>query len=117
MLIAAGGAFGYAAVVASDDTILPNVYVMDQNLGGMTKEQATQALQTAVSETYGTLPLTVQLPDRTLEFDPAQVQATIDVPAAVEKPGNMVTPAMCFPVPVCASMHRRVSTISMSPTP
>ena len=85
MLIAAGGAFGYAAVVASDDTILPNVYVMDQNLGGMTKEQATQALQTAVSETYGTLPLTVQLPDRTLEFDPAQVQATIDVPAAVEK--------------------------------
>lgn len=85
MLIAAGGAFGYAAVVASDDTILPNVYVMDQNLGGMTKEQATEALQAAVSETYGTLPLTVQLPDQTLEFDPAQVQATIDVEAAVEK--------------------------------
>lgn len=85
MLIAAGGAFGYAAVVASDDTILPNVYVMDQNLGGMTKEQATEALQTAVSETYGTLPLTVQLPDQALEFDPAQVQATIDVEAAVEK--------------------------------
>lgn len=85
MLIAAGGVFGYAAVVASDDTILPNVYVMDQNLGGMTKEQATEALQAAVSETYGTLPLTVQLPDQTLEFDPAQVQATIDVEAAVEK--------------------------------
>lgn len=85
LLVGAGGAFGYAAVVASDDTILPNVYVMDQNLGGMTRQQATQKLQEAVTQTYGTLPLTVQLPDQTLEFDPQQVQASIDVEAAVEK--------------------------------
>ena len=74
----------YAYVLHSSGNIFPNVYVAGVNVGGMSQEEAAAAVQAAVDKTYGTATLTVQLPDRTLSFAPADTQVTLDVDKAVE---------------------------------
>ncbi|MDD3165486.1 MAG: peptidoglycan binding domain-containing protein, partial [Oscillospiraceae bacterium] len=83
MLLGAG-VYGVAAVQAHDDNIFPNVYVAGVNVGGMSKDDAIAAVNQALQDSYGTTPLTVQLPDRTIRFDPKLVNVSIDVETAVD---------------------------------
>lgn len=81
---AAGGVGVYAMRYADYDKILPNVYVAGVDVGGLTKEEATQAIQDALSETKQQS-VNVLLPDRTLTFTPDQDTVLIDVEQAVSK--------------------------------
>ncbi|MEA4965895.1 MAG: VanW family protein [Oscillospiraceae bacterium] len=77
-------AVGYFMLrVATLKTIYPNVYIAGINVGGMTKEKATDALNAQLLETYGGSTLEVQLPDRTLEFTPELVGAKLNTDEAV----------------------------------
>lgn len=79
------GVFGYAAAVAKSGNIFPGVTVAGVNVGGMSKEEATAAVQEAVDSTYGSTALEVKLPDRTLSFTPESTNVTLDVAGAVEE--------------------------------
>lgn len=67
-----------------DKLILNNVMVSGINLGGMTRDEAKQALHTATDNTYTTQDMVVELPDATLTFSPADTGAKLDVDAVVE---------------------------------
>lgn len=74
----------YAMRYVNYDKILPNVYVAGVDVGGMTKEEATAAIETSLSETEQQS-VDVNLPDQTLTFTPAQDTVLIDVDEAVEQ--------------------------------
>lgn len=67
-----------------DGLILNNVMVAGINLGGMTTEQAKDALHEATDHTYTELDMVVELPDLTLTFTPEDTGAKLDVDAVVE---------------------------------
>lgn len=67
-----------------DGLILNNVTVAGINLGGMSKEQAAQALHTATDQTYPSQDMVVLLPDTTLRFSPADTGAQLDVDAVIQ---------------------------------
>ncbi len=79
------GVVGYAAAVAKSDTIFPNVLVAGVDVGGMSREAATEAVRNAVDSTYGTSTLIVKLPDRTLSFDPEVTKISLDVEGAIDE--------------------------------
>ncbi len=88
MAIAMAGGIGvYAMRYANYDKILPNVYVAGIDVGGMTIEEATQTVETALSETEQQS-VNVILPDQTLTFTPEQDTVLIDVDKAVEEAYN-----------------------------
>lgn len=66
-----------------DGLIFDNVYAMGLNLGGMTRDQAQEALERRAEAVYGQ-PLTVQLPDRQLVLSPEEVHAQVDASAMAE---------------------------------
>lgn len=70
--------------LADTDTIFPNVMVAGVNVGGMTKEEAAQAIHNAVDGEYESNTLLVKLPDRTLELTPTLTRVSIDVDAVVD---------------------------------
>lgn len=74
----------YAMRYVNYDKILPNVYVAGVDVGGMTKEEATAAIEASLSETEQQS-VNVNLPDQTLTFTPAQDTVLIDVDEAVEQ--------------------------------
>jgi len=82
------GFVGYAVTVAKSDTIFPNVYVAGVDVGGMTREEATEAVQAAVDSTYGISTLVVKLPDRTLNFEPEDTKVSLDVAGAIDEAWN-----------------------------
>ena len=63
--------------IGTMDTIYPNVYVAGSNVGGMTQQEAEDALNAYVQQLYGASTLTVELPDRTVEFPPELVGASL----------------------------------------
>ena len=69
--------------IGTMDSIYPNVYIAGTNVGGMTKEEASEALTQHVEQLYGSATLTVELPDRTIEFPPEMVNATLNADEAV----------------------------------
>ena len=69
--------------VGTMDRIYPNVYIAGTNVGGMTTEEAAEALTQHVEQLYGSSTLTVELPDRTIEFPPEMVKATLNADEAV----------------------------------
>lgn len=75
----------YSASVADYEYIFPNVYVAGVNVGGMSKLAAIEAVNEAVSETYGTQTLTVDLGDRTLSFTPEQTKVALDAESAIDE--------------------------------
>lgn len=77
-------AAAFMIYVGTMDTIYPNVYIAGTNVGGMTQEEATEALEQRVELLYGSSTLTVELPDRTIEFPPELVNATLDAGEAVQ---------------------------------
>ena len=68
----------------NDRLILNNVMVSGINLGGMTREEAKQALHNATDHTYTKQNMVVELPDATLTFSPADTGAKLDVNAVVK---------------------------------
>lgn len=69
---------------ADDGLILNNVTVAGVNLGGMTREQAAEALHKATDLTYTNTDMVILLPDTTLTLTPANTGASVDVEAVVE---------------------------------
>ena len=64
--------------------IFPNVFISGVNLGGMTAEEAEQALQETLAVSHSSRTLTVQLPDRRVIFDPAMANSPLDTKAMTE---------------------------------
>ena len=69
---------------ADDGTILPNVYAAGIDLGGMSKEEAANALHLVTDKTFTQTDMVVSLPDATLTLSPADTGAWLDVDAVVE---------------------------------
>ena len=68
----------------NDHKILNNVYIANVNLGGMTKEEAKDALRKATDNTFSRNDMVVELPDMILTLSPGDTGAMLDVDAAVE---------------------------------
>ena len=97
-LLALGSALAIAAVIGlnnlknkffatpeDDGKILPNVFVAGIDIGGMTQEEATNALRVSLSSSYSTQDLVVNLPGDSLKLSPDQTGARLDVEAVVKK--------------------------------
>ena len=78
------GVFFLGGSLTDDGKILPNVTVAGVNLGGMTREEAIQAVRKATALTYTGMDMVVVLPDTVLTFTPTQTGASLDVEAAVD---------------------------------
>ena len=81
--LAAGGVYYYGTQLKNSDTIFPNVYLYNVNVGGMTAEEATAIVENAATVTTKAKTLQVQLADRTLTFDPTQTSVALDTDQAV----------------------------------
>ena len=97
-LLALGLALAIAAVIGlnnlknkffatpeDDGKILPNVFVAGIDIGGMTQDEATNALRVSLSSSYSTQDLVVNLPGDSLKLSPDQTGARLDVEAVVKK--------------------------------
>ncbi len=67
-----------------DGLILDNVFAGGVNLGGMTKEEAKNALHLATDNTFSKKDMVIRLPDTTLTLSPSQTGAKLDVDAVVD---------------------------------
>lgn len=70
---------------AADDRIIDNVYAAGINLGGMTKEEAKNALHLATDNTYSAQDMVINLPDDILRITPQESGAVLDVDGVVEE--------------------------------
>ena len=77
------GVFVYGLVLKKSDDIYPNVYVAGINVGGMDRETAIAAVDEAIASSYASATLKVQLPDRTLSFNPEQTNVALDADEAI----------------------------------
>jgi len=73
----------WGIILKSGDTIYPNVYVTGINVGGMNTAEAIDAVDEAVAASYSSATLNVQLPDRTLSFNPEQTNVALDAEEAI----------------------------------
>lgn len=83
--ITAGALYARGSKLQQLDTVFPNVHLAGVNVGGMTGPQALAAVEEAVTVTYAAETLEVQLPDRTLTFDPTQTNVALDAREAVDQ--------------------------------
>lgn len=67
-----------------DGLILNNVTAAGINLGGMTKDQAAEALHKATDQTYTGQDMVIELPDTNLSLSPADTGAQLDVDAVIQ---------------------------------
>lgn len=68
----------------ADNNLIPNnVFAAGVNLGGMTEEQAKQALTEATKDTYTKLDMTVQVLDTTVTLPAQTTGAKLDIDAVV----------------------------------
>lgn len=72
------------AAPVDDGLILNNVYAAGINLGGMTPEQAKEALREATADTYSKLDMVVSVHDTELHFTPAKTGARPNLSAIVD---------------------------------
>ena len=72
------GVFFWGVSLKKGKTIYPNVYVAGASVGGMTREEALQVVRQAAASSYASATLKVQLPDRTLTFNPEQTNVALD---------------------------------------
>lgn len=82
------GMIVYANRDTDDGKILDNVVAGGVNLGGMTVEDAKNALHLATDNTFTRKDLVVKLPDATISFSPQETGAKLDVDAVVEAAFN-----------------------------
>ena len=71
-----------------DGRILNNVYAAGINLGGMTAEEARNALHLATDNTFTKKDMVITLPDGTIVLSPANTGASLDVDKVVEAAYN-----------------------------
>lgn len=71
-----------------DGRILNNVYAAGINLGGMTTEEARNALHLATDNTFTQKDMVITLPDGTIVLSPANTGAKLDVDKVVEAAYN-----------------------------
>ncbi|MDO4845229.1 MAG: VanW family protein, partial [Oscillospiraceae bacterium] len=64
-------------------TIYPNVTVCGVDVGGMGRDVAVRAVESASDRSYGAQTLSITLPDRTLSIRPEESKVTVDADAAV----------------------------------
>ena len=87
LAVAALGFFGYVYFVinpyAAYNKILPNVYCAGVNLGGMTVEEATAAIEDALRDT--SYSVTLNLPDVSYDFTPTQEGVTLNAEAVAKR--------------------------------
>lgn len=89
VLIAVIGCLWFFLGINRDDgLILNNITAAGINLGGMTPEQAKQALHQVTDSTYTQQPMVVRMPDTDLTLSPADTGAKLDVDAVVEEAYN-----------------------------
>ena len=79
------GAYVYGGMLQKGETIYPNVYLAGVDVGGMRTREAKMAVEDAVTATYAAETLQVQLPDRTISFDPTLTNVALDTEEAVAK--------------------------------
>ena len=79
------GCYAFGSKLKNSDTIFPNVRVAGVDVGGLTAIAAKGEVENAVKEAYASQTLQVQLPDKTLFFEPEQTNVALDVDAAIEK--------------------------------
>lgn len=71
-----------------DGKILPHVYAAGIDLGGMTRNEAVNALHLVTDKTFSQKDMVVTLPDGQLTLSPAQTQARLDVEAVADAAYN-----------------------------
>lgn len=71
-----------------DGRILRNVYAAGVDLGGMTEEEAKNALKEATSSTYTMLDMTIQVLNTTVTLSPADTGARLDINGVVQEAMN-----------------------------
>ena len=74
---------GDKAAPVSDD-ILPNVYIADISVGGLTKAEAIAKVKAATGNTYSSLDMVVDLSGTEIRLSPRNTKASLDVKAAVD---------------------------------
>lgn len=79
------GAYAVGSNLKKSDTIFPNVRVAGVDVGGLTAIAAKGEVENAVEEAYASQSLQVQLPDKTLYFEPEQTGVALDADTAIEK--------------------------------
>ena len=82
------GMIVYAGRDTDNGKILDNVYAGGVNLGGMTVEDAKNALHLATDNTFSKKDLVIKLPDTAFKLSPADTGAKLDVDAVVEAAYN-----------------------------
>ena len=89
VLLAAIGCLWYFFGMNRDNgLIFNNITAAGVNLGGMTPEQAAQALHQATDQTYTRMDMVVRMPDCDLTLSPADTGAKLDVDAVVAEAFN-----------------------------
>ena len=78
------GIWYYFSSTADDGKIYSNVYAAGVDLGGMTPEEAIQALHAATDGTYTTTDLVITFQEGTIPLSPAETGAKLDVEKLVE---------------------------------
>lgn len=76
------------AAPEDDGLILKGVIAAGVNLGGMTPEEAADALEKATADTYTKLDMTVTVLDNQITLSPADTGASLDIQAVVEDAYN-----------------------------
>ncbi len=79
------GAFLWGLTLKNGKTIYPNIYVAGINVGGMDREEAMEAVSSAVAASYSSATLDVRLPDRTLSFNPEQTNVALDADEVISE--------------------------------
>ncbi len=79
------GIFAYGLILKNGNTIYPNIYVAGINVGGMTRQEATEAVAGVAEVSYASAALDVRLPDRTLSFRPEQTNVALDADEVIDE--------------------------------
>lgn len=84
-LMAFTGVFAWGVMLEKGKTIYPNVHMAGVDVGGLTMGEARTKVETAVAEAYTASTLEVQLPDRSITFDPEQANVALDTEEALRE--------------------------------
>ena len=84
-LLAFTGVFAWGVMLEKGKTIYPNVHMAGVDVGGLTMGEARTKVETAVAEAYTASTLEVQLPDRSITFDPQQANVALDTEEALRE--------------------------------
>ena len=84
-IVAFVGIYAYGSQLESSKVIFPNVRVAGVEVGGLTTLAAQGEVEQSIADAYLSQKLEVQLPDRTITFDPEQTKVAVDAEAAIRE--------------------------------